>query len=65
MQTVKLGASGLQVSKLCFGTLTMSPLQRNMSPEEGARLLVYAYERGVRFLTRRIFTKPIPTFARR
>lgn len=50
MQTVKLGASGLQVSKLCFGTLTMSPLQRNMSPEEGARLLIYAYERGVRFL---------------
>lgn len=28
----------------------MSPLQKNMSPEEGARLLVYAYERGVRFL---------------
>ena len=28
----------------------MSPLQRNMSPEEGAKLLVYAYERGVRFL---------------
>lgn len=50
MQTVQLGASGLSVSKLCFGTLTMSPLQRNMSPEEGARLLVYAYERGVRFL---------------
>lgn len=28
----------------------MSPLQQNMPPEEGARLLVYAYERGVRFL---------------
>ncbi|MBP3410025.1 MAG: aldo/keto reductase [Clostridia bacterium] len=50
MQTVQLGASGLSVSKLCFGTLTMSPLQRNMSPEDGAKLLVYAYERGVRFL---------------
>ena len=50
MQTVQLGASGLSVSKLCFGTLTMSPLQRNMTPEEGAKLLVYAYERGVRFL---------------
>lgn len=50
MQSVQLGASGLSVSKLCFGTLTMSPLQRNMSPEQGARLLVYAYERGVRFL---------------
>ena len=50
MQKVKLGASGLEVSKLCFGTLTMSPLQKNMTPSEGARLLNYAYERGVRFL---------------
>lgn len=50
MKTVELGDSGLRVSKLCFGTLTMSPLQQNMTPEEGARLLVYAYERGVRFL---------------
>ena len=50
MQTVSLGLSGLKVSRLCFGTLTMSPLQKGMSPEEGARLLVYAYERGVRFL---------------
>lgn len=50
MQNVTLGKSGLKVSKICFGTLTMSPLQRNMSAEEGARLLVYAYERGVRFL---------------
>ena len=50
METVTLGKSGLRVSKLCFGTLTMSPLQKNMSAEDGARLLVYAYERGVRFL---------------
>ena len=50
MQMTTLGRSGLKVSRLCFGTLTMSPLQRNLSPEAGARLLVYAYERGVRFL---------------
>ena len=50
MQITTLGKSGLKVSRLCFGTLTMSPLQTDMSPEEGARLLVYAYERGVRFL---------------
>ena len=50
MQIMPLGTSGLQVSKLCFGTLTMSPLQKNMRPEEGARLLVHAYERGVNFL---------------
>lgn len=45
-----LGRSGLSVSRLCFGTLTMSPLQKNLSPEAGARLLIHAYERGVRFL---------------
>ena len=28
----------------------MSPLQKNMPPQQGADLLVYAYERGVRFL---------------
>ena len=28
----------------------MSPLQKNMPAEEGAELLVYAYEKGVRFL---------------
>ena len=50
MQTVQLGNTGLSVSKLCFGTLTMSPLQKNMTPSEGAALLIYAYERGIRFL---------------
>ncbi len=50
MQSVILGSTGLRVSKLCFGTLTLSPLQKNMTPEQGAHLLVYAYERGVRFL---------------
>lgn len=50
MQMSTLGRSGLKVSRLCFGTLTMSPLQQNLTPEAGARLLVHAYERGVRFL---------------
>ena len=50
MEMRRLGKSGLMVSQLCFGTLTMSPLQKNLSPEEGARLLIHAYEKGVRFL---------------
>lgn len=50
MQSVQLGNSRLTVSKLCFGTLTMSPLQRGMTPSAGARLLIHAYERGIRFL---------------
>lgn len=50
MRSVMLGRTGIAVSRLCFGTLTMAPMQKNLSPEEGARLLLYAYERGVRFL---------------
>ena len=50
MDMTVLGRSGLKVSRMCYGTLTMSPLQRDMSPEAGARLLIHAYERGVRFL---------------
>ena len=45
-----LGKTGLKVSRLCFGTLTMAPMQQNLSPEEGARLLVHAREKGVNFL---------------
>lgn len=50
MQYTTLGRSGIRVSRLCFGTLTMAPMQQNMTPEKGAELLVYAYEKGVRFL---------------
>lgn len=46
---VQLGTSGLQVSRLCFGTLPMSPLQANLEPEEGAKLLAEAFHRGVNF----------------
>jgi aryl-alcohol dehydrogenase-like predicted oxidoreductase/NAD-dependent dihydropyrimidine dehydrogenase PreA subunit len=50
MRETALGVSGPTVSRLCFGTLTMSPLQANMPADEGAELLVYARSRGVRFL---------------
>lgn len=47
----KLGNTGLEVSKIAFGSLTMGPLQRNMSAEEGAFLIEYAYrEKGINFL---------------
>ncbi|MBF4693701.1 aldo/keto reductase [Fusibacter ferrireducens] len=50
MQRKELGKTGIKVSKLCFGSLTMGPLQRNLSPEEGASLIRYGYERGINFL---------------
>lgn len=37
------------MSKLCFGTLTISPLQKDFSIDVGAELLKSAYELGVTF----------------
>ena len=45
-----LGNTGIRVSKLCFGTLTMGPFQRGLTPAEGAALLERAFMHGVNFL---------------
>jgi len=45
----KVMLAGIEVSKLCFGTLTLGPLQKNMTVEEGAELLAHAYSKGVNF----------------
>ncbi|MCC5911489.1 MAG: aldo/keto reductase [Clostridiaceae bacterium] len=50
MEKVLLGNTELMVSKLCFGGLTMGPLQSNMSPDEGGKLLLHAFERGINFV---------------
>ncbi len=36
--------------RLCFGSLTISPLQRCKTPDEGGALIAYAYARGVSFV---------------
>lgn len=50
MEMTKLGRSGIEVSRLCFGSLTMTPFQANLSEEEGAYLIRYAFEKGINFL---------------
>jgi aryl-alcohol dehydrogenase-like predicted oxidoreductase len=50
LKYTELGRSGLHVSKLCFGALTIGPLQRNLSPEEGSQVLLRALELGVNFI---------------
>ncbi len=50
MKSAKLGKTPFVVSRLCFGTLTLSPLQRNLPPQEAADLLLLAFEQGVNFL---------------
>ncbi len=50
MEYVTLGNTGLVVSRLCFGTLTLGPLQNNLAPSEGGELLQKAFAAGVNFL---------------
>lgn len=45
-----LGKTKFNVSKLSFGSLTISPLQRDLSVNEGAKLIIEAYEKGVNIL---------------
>lgn len=45
-----LGGTGISVSRLCFGALTIGPLQANLSVEAGADILARAIEKGVNFV---------------
>jgi aryl-alcohol dehydrogenase-like predicted oxidoreductase len=49
MQTRLLGLTGITVSRLCFGTLTIGPWQLGLSPADGGDLLWDAWQLGVRF----------------
>lgn len=50
MDRIKLGNTSIEVSNLCFGSLTMTPFQANLSIEEGAKLIQYAYTKGINFI---------------
>ncbi len=50
MERVILGNTDIEVSRLCFGSLTMTPFQANLSIDEGAYLIEYAYDKGINFL---------------
>jgi len=49
LQTTVLGKTGLRVSRLCFGTLTVGPLQARLPLEEGAAVLAHGIRRGISF----------------
>jgi Predicted oxidoreductases (related to aryl-alcohol dehydrogenases) len=44
-----LGKSGILVSRLCFGALTVGPLQVNLALSQGAAVIRHALEAGVNF----------------
>ena len=47
MKSIAFGTRGLQVSRLCFGTLPLGPLQHDLPPERGAELILHAARQGV------------------
>lgn len=49
MRLVPLGNTGIEVSRMCFGTLTLGPLQANLELDAGAEVLARAIEQGVNF----------------
>ena len=50
MDIRELGSTGIRVSRVCLGTLTMGPLQADIGVERGAELIKHAVEMGVFFL---------------
>ncbi len=45
-----LGQTGIEVSPLCFGALTMTPFQANLPIQEGANLIIQAHKQGLNFI---------------
>lgn len=45
-----LGDSELKVSRLCFGSLTIGPLQAKLSLEEGVSVIKAAFDMGINFI---------------
>lgn len=50
MEYCLLGNTNITVSKLCFGSLTISPLQSKLPIQQGAGIIEAAFDRGVNFI---------------
>lgn len=50
MEYRELGHTGIIVSRVCFGSLTLGPLCANLSLAEGKELLLAAFKLGVTFI---------------
>ena len=50
MKKIIMGRTGIEVSELCFGTLPIGPLQKNMPLDEASDIIAYALKSGINFI---------------
>ena len=50
MRKIIMGRTGLEVSELCFGTLPIGPLQKNVAIEDAADIISYGLKAGINFI---------------
>ncbi|MHB1151223.1 MAG: aldo/keto reductase [Eubacteriales bacterium] len=50
MERSTLGRSGIFVSRICFGSLTVGPLQAALSADAGSDVIAYALSRDINFI---------------
>ncbi|NSW91838.1 MAG: aldo/keto reductase [Firmicutes bacterium] len=50
MEYIKLGNTGIEVSRLCFGALVIGPLQVNLPIDRGADIILKGLELGINFI---------------
>lgn len=50
MNRIELGKTGIEVSEICFGALTIGPLQRNFSSDKGSIIINAAVDSGINFI---------------
>ncbi len=55
-----LGLTKIKVSRMCFGVLTVGPLQANLPVKEGSAVIRYALENGVNFMDTAQYYKTYP-----
>lgn len=50
MEKKTLGRCGISVTRLCFGSLTIGPLQAALTVDAGSAVIAYALESGINFI---------------
>lgn len=63
MEYTKLGKTGIEVSRIGFGVLTVGATQQNVPPDKAGDLISYAMEQGINFFDTAQYYKTYPHLA--